>query len=425
MLFCPRNRGRARGIFLRLWLAALFIFALVLTGSRGGRIGLGLALPLWPMLGGKDWRKRLAGAAVIGLLAIAGLWALDRFSVQARERIQPFLEGKFESSRPVIWRAGLHIWQDHVWLGSGAASYNVLFDRYRPRGFLNEPVWAHNDYLNTLTDYGLVGFVLWLAAGGTLLGLGWRAARRQAAGPAGNILHSTQWRLGLWLGLVPAFASIHLSFDFHTKIPALAFAMALVAALLLREESTLQRPLPASAARGLGLGFFLLSLVAGWRVAAPLYRAEALRYGPRRAIDKNAASGEGDLQQIVPRALAAFEEAVKIDPANGQAWGDLAYATVLAWHVNHGDLVAIGQRAEQPADRALALCPVMAEFWVRKGVALDMQARHGESEGSALPGLGAGAQFRAVVVLLRLSSQHAAGEKRRRGAAGGGDLFIP
>jgi len=360
------------------WLAALFVFAVVLTGSRGGWIGLGTALVLWPLLGGRDWRKRLAGAAVIGLLTTVGLWSLYRFSPSAHERIQPFLEGKFESSRPIIWRAGLHIWRDHPWLGSGAASYNVLFDQYRPRGFVNEPNWAHNDYLNTLSDYGVVGFGLWAGAGGGLLWLGWRAVGRRAAGPAGDVLTSSKWQLGLFLGLA-AFA-VHLAVDFHTKIPALAFAAAMVTAMLIRDERGLQRQLATAPTRGVGMGLLLGSLLVGWHIAAPLYQAEALRYEPRRAVDRNAATGQGHINQIVPRALVAFEEAVKIDPSNGQAWSDLSYATVLAWRVNRGDLAAIGRRAELQADRALALCPVNAEFWVRKGVACDMQARQRDGE---------------------------------------------
>ena len=69
-----------------------------------------------------------------------------------------------------------------------------------------------------------------------------------------------------------------------------------------------------------------------------------------------------------------------VDSANGQAWADLAYAMVQNWHVQGGELVTIGQQAELAAERARALCPVNAEFWVRKGVALDMQARQTEGE---------------------------------------------
>ena len=362
------------------WLAVIFVFAVVLSGSRGGWISLALALLLWPLLDGQSWRRRLSGAVMIFVLAAAGVWSLYRFSDYAHQRIQPFLEGKYELTRPIIWKAGLQIWCDHPWLGSGAASYNVLFDQYRPQGFLNEPDWAHNDYLNTLSDYGLAGFALWAAAGGALLALGWGAVQRvRREGKATVALFGLwKWRLGLFVGLL-AFA-FHLGVDFHTKLPALAFAAAVVGALLLRDEPGLVRPLPAAGARGGGLVLAVLGFFIVVRLAAPLYRAEALRYGARRAIDQQAASGQGDLRLIMPAATASFEQAVKINPTNGQAWSDLAYATTQSWHVSRGDLVTLGRQAEPLAEHALALCPIIAEFWVRKGVALDMQARHREAE---------------------------------------------
>jgi tetratricopeptide (TPR) repeat protein len=81
-------------------------------------------------------------------------------------------------------------------------------------------------------------------------------------------------------------------------------------------------------------------------------------------------------------ALEDLRQAVKIHPQNGQAWSDLAYATTQGWHVGKGDLVTLGRQAEPLARRALTLCPLNAEFWIRHGVALDMQARHAEGEKS-------------------------------------------
>ena len=55
---------------------------------------------------------------------------------------------------------------------------------------------------------------------------------------------------------------------------------------------------------------------------------------------------------------------------------------MLSWHVSGGDLFAIGMVSEQALGRAIALCPVQAEFWVRKGVAQDMQGHPAEAEKS-------------------------------------------
>lgn len=362
------------------WLAVIFIFALVLTGSRGGWLGLGLALIAWPLITGREWRRKLIGLGLVLLTLLLGFWALYHFSAHGRTRIQPFLEGKFETTRPLIWKAGWQIWQEHPWFGSGAASYNVLFEQYRPRGFLDEPDWTHNDYLNTLGDYGLAGFVLWAGAGGGLLALGWaavRRARRKNQG-AGGLLGLWRWRLGLLLGLL-AFAC-HMMVDFHTKLPALAFLAAIMTALLLRDEPGLNCSLRPVIARVGGGVILVVVLGLAWRVAAPLYRAEALRFDARRTIDRYAKTGQGNLNDIIVAAKADFRRAVRLDPANGQAWSDLSYATVQSWRAGGGDLVTLGRYAELASDEALQLCPLIAEFWVRKGVALDAQRGRPEAE---------------------------------------------
>jgi O-antigen ligase/cytochrome c-type biogenesis protein CcmH/NrfG len=362
------------------WLAALFIFAMVLTGSRGGWIALGLGLMLWPLLGGREWRRRVAGAAIILALAAGGVAILYRFSAHAHARILPFLEGKFELSRPIIWKAGLQIWRDHPWLGSGAASYNVVFDQYRPRGFLNEPDWAHNDYVNTLSDYGVAGFALWFAAGGGLLWLGWQAVQRarQTNAPIRDVPDHWQWRLGVFLGLL-AFA-FHLGVDFHTKLPALAFASAMVFALLLRDEPALSRSISTIGRRGIGFVLAAGAILLACLLASPLYRAETLRYASRQAINRQAATRQGNKREIMAAAKANFEQAVRVDPGNGHAWADLSYALAQTSNIEGGDVIAFGRQAEAAATRALELCPINAEFWVRKGVALDMQARQNEGE---------------------------------------------
>jgi Flp pilus assembly protein TadD len=70
---------------------------------------------------------------------------------------------------------------------------------------------------------------------------------------------------------------------------------------------------------------------------------------------------------------------VRIDPTNGQAWSDLAYVTVMNSR-SAGDLVMLGHFAELAANEAIKQCAINAEFWVRKGVALDVQRGRPEAE---------------------------------------------
>jgi tetratricopeptide (TPR) repeat protein len=377
MLFSRTVRLSAK--LLLAWLALLLVFAIVLTGSRGGWIGLGLALFVWPLLAVRGWKKKILGVGAVMLCVVVGLWGLYHESEYARERIQPFLDGRFEASRPLIWKAGWHMWMDVPWLGRGAASYNVYFDQYRPHGFLNEPVWAHNDYLNTLIDYGTAGFVFWLGAGVALGWAGWAAVKRaQKRAIATLPWHdSAKWKLGLFLGLV-AYA-LHLGVDFHTKIPALAFLAAVVAALLIRDEPQWHRPVRSLPAWISSIVLATTVFALGARSTA-WYRAEAVRFEARRSIDRYARTGEGNLGEIASAAQQALTRAVRLDPANGQAWADLSYATVQSWHAGKGSLVTLGRFAELAADEALAICPVDAEFWMRRAIALDIQRGRPETE---------------------------------------------
>lgn len=359
------------------WCATAGLYGLVLTGSRGGWLATGAALVLAVTLRARSRRRAvLGGAAAVAGLVAAGV-ALSFGSPAARARITPFLTGEFEASRPLMWRAAGRLWLDRPWLGTGAASYNVLYDRHRVAADQSVPDWAHNDYLNTLSDYGLVGFLLWAGAAAWLGRRGWQAVRADRLAAADGSPRDP-WRWGLWLGLV-AWA-LHLGVDFHTKIPGLAFAAAVAAGLVLGPAAPTRPARPAAGAwsRGFGLGLIAVALAAGVGRADPLYRAEALRHEARRQIDR-VAEGRGTLGDVLPRALLELQEAVRIDPANGQAWADLSYASTLSWHLTRSGAAAIGRRAEAAATRALALCDQRAEFHARRGVALDMQGRHAEA----------------------------------------------
>jgi O-antigen ligase len=366
------------------WFAGLGLLGLVLTGSRGGWISLALALLLWPMLATRKWKKKVIGAMVVSVLVGGGLWLLYQGSDYARKRMEPFLNGEFELSRPKVWSTGARIWAEHPWMGSGAGSFDIVFDHHRPALYRDRPVWAHNEYLNTLCDHGLIGFALWAGAGVALMGLGWSNIRRtQRSGTStGNLFGLTKWRLGLWLGLL-AFA-LHLVVDFHTKIPALAYAAAIVMALVLREDAGLRWAVPRTAAWTAGVALALLGIGLAGKVARPLYQAEGLRFEARRTIDRYAVRQQGDLRAIAIAARSELAKSVRIDPSNGQAWADLSYVTALQGMTGQENRVWAGHAAELAAERAIQLCPVNAEFWMRKGVALSLQGGRSDAEDSFL-----------------------------------------
>jgi tetratricopeptide (TPR) repeat protein len=264
--------------------------------------------------------------------------------------------------------------------GGGAGSFNVRFEQFRPERYQDEPQWAHNDYLNTLSDYGAVGFVLFFGAGAVIA---WRCSRERAPRRR-DWLDAPMFAGALVAGGV-AFG-LQLFVDFHFKIPALAMAFAIIAALLV------QRTWPAEeTVAGLSRGSRIGNLAAAVAVLAalgffvtPFYRAEALRYSARQAINRMAADEPGREAQrvILGNARADLNRAVEVYPGNAQAWADLSYVAALWSHVETGRSEELGREAEQAAARALSLAPIVPEFWLRQGVALDLQGRWSEAGGA-------------------------------------------
>lgn len=385
------------------WLALVLLMGLGLTISRGAWLGFALALAAWPLLGHR-WplRRRLAGVA--GMLVLVGAAGVLTFltSPTVHERLTQLIHDSGERSRPILWRAALQLARAHPVVGSGGGSFNVMFEHYRPEGFLNEPLWAHNDYLNTLSDYGSVGFVLLFGAV-TLTMVGClrharssRCDRRDVIHPVGagalrtpvddDRFHEPFVRQALAVGLL-AFA-LQLFVDFHFKIPALAMSCAVVGAFAVQsawrcEPRAVTEPhgdrvaTPRRSTRLLP-AFVFIGLAAVIAVLIlPIYRAEALRESARERLDRlvNEPATSARYREQVMAAATELEQAVQLAPEDGRAWADKAYAAAQRSRVEVADVSVLGRQAEMDADRAIAVSTQVAEFWIRRGVARDMQGK--------------------------------------------------
>ncbi len=358
------------------YLALALLFGLVLTISRGGFIAMALVLVLWPLcLAPGSLGRRLAWTGLAGLAVAAALVALYLGSPSVRIRFEQMKADAGERTRPIMWRGAWHIFREHPAWGGGAASFNVLFEKFRPNQFQDEPIWAHNDYVNTLSDYGAVGFILFF---GAAAGVAWRTARSRRA-VTRDWLESPAVAGAMAMGVL-AFA-LQLFVDFHFKIPALAMACGIMAALVVRRSAP-EETAPVGPIERLVCGLVAAGLIAGWATwFAPMYRGEALRYAARQSLNRLALT-EPDKVELAATLVAAradLAQAVALDPRNAQAWADLAYTISLQDHVTKDRTAELGRESEDAAKRALAITSVVPEFWVRRGVALDMQGRRAEA----------------------------------------------
>jgi O-antigen ligase len=364
-LVCAASgRGRTSFEAAAAWVVLAAVAAgFVLAISRGAWVALAAAAAIGPLVAGDLAIGRRWARAATGLLAAAAAAALLYATFpEMRGRLHQFAADLGEKSRPIVWAGAWRIFEAHPVLGSGAGSFGVLFEDQRPTGFIVDPVYAHCDYLNTLSDYGAVGFVLLFVPAAVLA---WKG--RRARGLAG----------AAWVGLL-AFG-LHDLVDFNLKYPALAMLAAAIAALVTADVWPAPvgeaPPKPSVFRFGALAGTAAVLLITGAFV--PKFRAESFRLAARRVIDR---LGDAGGKAVVDAGVMGpvrtnLDRAVALDPGNAQAWSDRAYADSLWAFVAPSEARSLGVAAERDAERAIGLSPVVAEFWIRRGTGLDMQGK--------------------------------------------------
>jgi len=236
---------------LFIFIAGLMGVALVMTASRGGIISLVAEIMFFVIVTAifrkhseeRHRRKsrlkavgvRLGLAAVllvglfIGVLSLGGEMSLNRLIVDSVNTNDP------TTGRSHFWSVTLQIIKAHPLIGTGLGAFGVVYTKFDTRNGLFRLEQAHNDYLQVLSDGGMIGAALALAFVGLLF---YRAFVRAQS--------SDDFRRGVALAsLGGCFAVlVHSFFDFtlHTTSNALLFlVLAAMATLNGRVEDAPRR----------------------------------------------------------------------------------------------------------------------------------------------------------------------------------------
>jgi O-antigen ligase len=250
----------SRGVPKEAWLlfgfaAAIMGLTVVVSLSRGGMVSVFAGLIFVAVMSGRrtlarDRRSRggasrsrvmgrigavaaIALAITIGVFWIGAEGVINRAAQSIDDQSAPSQVGMF--GREWVWRDTLTMFSNHPIMGTGLGAYETVYPMYtHSNGFLVVQ-YAHNDYLQLLSDAGIVGGIV----GVWFLFLLFRGIARATRS-------SDPLTAGLALGCGGGIFSIlvHSLFDFNLQIPSNCLLFLLLAAVVQRIAATVSEVAP-------------------------------------------------------------------------------------------------------------------------------------------------------------------------------------
>ena len=160
--------------------AAILLFALIGSWSRGSWLNFIAALGVFTLFLPKDRRRGFTFVAV-GLTAFFLAWNLGLIPAPIRERLFGFLETfQFKPASTIAmtpenysvveriahWEAAISMAQENLWFGVGIGNYAAAYPDHLVPGWFEPLGHAHNIYLNVFAEMGFIGVLgyalIWL-----------------------------------------------------------------------------------------------------------------------------------------------------------------------------------------------------------------------------------------------------------------------
>ncbi len=147
------------------YLAGMMMVGVMFSISRGSYLALVSSVVALTIFGLRHGTVRwwVPVTATVVLLVSAGYLFSQSRDVRDRasELTDTVARGQLSTYvRIELARDALHIASDHPVFGTGPGTFVFMHPRYQDSTFLRKAVLAHDDYLNCLDDYGVVGFGL-------------------------------------------------------------------------------------------------------------------------------------------------------------------------------------------------------------------------------------------------------------------------
>ena len=213
-----------------LWFGVLVpVVSLLLTGSRGGFISvlveiaiLGCVVIWRNPLPGRRMRIAFTGLALVVVAAVF-FWLVPAYVLTRLATVNSYVPATSDGNRPALWRNSLGILRDHPLVGAGMGSFVTVYPPHQTEVSDLITEHAHNDYVEALTETGLLGGVVILALLVLFIMITFRSLRAQLKREPG-------W-IQLGAGISCCGLMVHSFVDFNLHIPANAAWFAFCAGL--------------------------------------------------------------------------------------------------------------------------------------------------------------------------------------------------
>lgn len=373
----------------------VIVVGIAVTVSRGSWLATTLALLSFCAVLVFRRTYRLPILVLLVVLVGAGAYFIPRTHVFQARLKQVFAQGKLDDDvRFDLWLPATEMWKDNKVWGIGPGHFNYRFAQHRPQNVQLQPNRVHNDYLNTLVDWGIAGFVF-VASAWLLLLAGiiktWGFVRGTPNDLGRQSSNKLAFVLGASLGLFAMLVHATVEFNMHTPANALV-AVALMALLSAHlrfatekywKTAQLWMRLVASILLGAGVVFLgyqewrgaregvwltraaRLSIISEKKIAA-LEKAFAVE--PRNfetafaigdAYQKQSAEGGQNSDALAHKGIEWFGRSIELNRFDGRSF--INTALCLDW-------LERGQEAAPFVEKALELDP--NNYFILNGVGL-------------------------------------------------------
>jgi tetratricopeptide (TPR) repeat protein len=381
----PQKTGLPKELLF--FFTLIMVIALFMSLSRGGILSLMVAMLIVAIVMSLLRRGKSVWIMVAMILAV--LTIISSPSVHEELATLANLEEDYSALyRMDVWKDTKKMIQDNPLVGTGLGTFQYLFPKYRVHSASNEFYWdhAHNDYLETWADLGLVGMLLifWALYRFVkdvlfchILGVTGGVAHKRKSGKSHR--RRDMAAIALAVGALGGVAGIlvHSGVDFNLRIPAIALLFTLlpgiaVIAIHLKHDPrgdylNMRRVsirLPRWMKYVLSPALVILGIyLVWWPIAGPL-RAELLWQKAGAMLPSR-----GEDTKDTP--LRLMQKAAALDPGNAKykiALGDY-YRSLMGkfWGKDRYKYAAFREKAEKSFHEGINLNPTRGIYHTKQG----------------------------------------------------------